>query len=105
MADTAVGDDGNTMFISFGGTIHDGGNLGNTHAGNYPSGANGTGADSDTNGIGTGIDKVFYRLGGGNVAGDDIDFVVAADFFDGFDYVFGMAMSGIDNDKIDILAD
>ena len=51
--------------------------------------------------VGAGLGEVADAFGGGDVSGDDIDFVVLAEGLDGFDDGVGVTVGGVDDDDID----
>ena len=59
------------MFVSFGGTIGNGGNLGYTGTGNHARGADAAGTDTYLDAACARLDQRFGRCGGCHIAGDD----------------------------------
>ena len=70
--DAAVGYDRNVIFSGDSGAVGYGGYLRHADTGHDPGGADGTWADTDLDGISTGLDQRFGRISRGNVAGDQL---------------------------------
>ncbi len=68
-------------------------------------GADGAGTDADLDRVGAGVDQLLGGVGGGDIAGDHVDLVVAFHLLDGIDDVLGVAVGGIDADHVDICRD
>src|SRR5699024_493982 len=67
-----VGDDGDTGLAGRHGGFHDGGDLRCTDTGDHAGGADGARADTDLDGVRTGLDHGLGSLTGGQVATDDL---------------------------------
>ena len=72
VADTAVGDDGDTGALQGLGGHHDCGKLGHAHTCNDTGGADGTGAYADLHGVHSALLQSLGCLTGSDVAGDDL---------------------------------
>ncbi len=84
------------------GAVVDRGHLRDAHAGDDAGGADGAGADPHLDAIGARFDQRLGSLGGGHVAGDDLQLregVLDAD--QGVDDVSGMAVRGIEHHHVD----
>ena len=78
----------------------DGGKLGHTDAGDDAGGADGTGADADFEGTGTGCDEVPGAFFGDDVSGDDGTVGEVAEVFDDFDDAGGVSGGGVDEEGV-----
>src|SRR5207248_356760 len=90
VTDAAVGDDGDAGFLRDAARLEDGGDLRHAHAADDPRRADRARADADFYGVYARVDEVFRRVGGGDVAGDDLDVVVPFDLFHRVDDVFAV---------------
>ncbi len=100
--DAAVGDDGDALFRGGAGGFADGGDLGHAGAGDHAGGADGPGADTDLDGVGSGVDEREGSVVGGDVAGEEGDGGVGFfDGADGFEDARGVAVGGVDGEGVD----
>jgi hypothetical protein len=61
------------------------------------------GTDPDLDAIGAGVDQCRGGFCGGHVARNHVDVEVCLDLRDGFDHGLGVAVGGVDDDRVDVL--
>jgi hypothetical protein len=89
------------VFAASLGGVHDRGQLRHADSGDDPGGADRARADADLHRVRAGADQRLGRLGGGDVAGDDLDRVgELADPLDRGGDVAIMAVGGVDDDQV-----
>ncbi len=79
--------------------------LRNADARNHPRRADRPGPDADFDGVGAGGDQVAASLGGGDVAGHDVDIPTLLDLLDRLDHVGRMAVGTVDDQHVDVFGD
>jgi hypothetical protein len=87
------------------GAVEHGGDLGNPDARHHPRGANRAGPDADLDRVGAGGDERLGGLGGGHVAGDDVDVPVRLHLGQRVDDRAGVAVGGVDDEHVDTPVD
>ena len=76
--------------------------LGHADAGDDAGRADRARPDADLDRVGPGVGQGAGAVGGGDVAGDDVDVVLALDPADGLDHVLAVAVGGVDDEDVDI---
>ena len=101
VADTAVGDEGDTARLGGFGAVGNGGELRHACAGDDAGGAYGACADAHLDYVGASFGQHLHTLGGHDIAGEDWQFRVARPHgLHGFDDAVGMAVGGVDSNRV-----